>query len=61
MVTNARDTNGIAVRGVTIAGFERLCLDRDVFTIRAQNNFINMASRNFLSVTDTEDAFAQEF
>jgi len=61
MVMDSKDRPGMKVRGVTLMGFEKMCLDRDVFTIRSQNNFINMASRNFLSMTDGEDAFTQEF
>ena len=39
--TNVRGSQGLRVRGINLAGFEKLCLERDVFTIRQQNNFIN--------------------
>lgn len=36
-------------------------MERDVFTIRQQNNFINAATKTFLNVTDSQEAFAAEF
>ena len=52
---------GIKVRMMDRDGFERLCLERDVFTIRQQNSFINVASRTFLNVAGSWDAFSREF
>ena len=32
--TNIRGSEGVKIRGVPYEAFEKLCLDRDVFTIR---------------------------
>ena len=52
---------GLKIRGIIYDRFEDLCLERDVFTIRQQNSFINAATRQFLNVTDEQDAFGTEF
>ena len=52
---------GIRTRGLTYDAFERLCLERDVFTIRQQNSFINAATKTFLNVTDSTETFSREF
>ena len=50
--TNIRGSEGIKIRGISYESFEKLCLERDVFTIRQQNSFINAATKTFLNVTD---------
>jgi hypothetical protein len=40
-----------------MAAFQRLCLEKEIFTIKAQNNFINSHSKTFLNVTESQDAF----
>jgi len=50
--TNVKGSEGIKVRGISFDGFEKLCLEKDIFTIRQQNSFINAATRTFLNVTD---------
>ena len=52
---------GLPIKGIGAKTFERLCLERDVFTIRQQNNFINAATKTFLNVTDSQEAFSAEF
>ena len=59
--TNVRGSEGIKVRGISYEAFEKLCLDRDVFTIRQQNSFINAATKTFLNVTDNHETFSAEF
>ena len=59
--TNVKGTEGIKVRGISFDNFEKLCLEKDVFTIRQQNSFINAATRTFLNVTDNQETFTQEF
>ena len=54
-------TNGLKVRGISFEKFEDLCLEKDAFTIRQQNSFINAATRTFLNVTDSQDTFSAEF
>ena len=58
---NLRGMGGLRVKGISLKAFEKLCLDKEVFTIRQQNNFINQASNSFLNVTDQEKAFNDEF
>ena len=58
---NPKDPKGLNIRGISFDKFEDLCLERDIFTIRQQNNFINAATRTFLNVTDNTDAFTIEF
>lgn len=48
-------------RGLNMAAFQRLCLEKEIFTIKAQNNFINLHSKTFLNVTESQDAFESEF
>ena len=59
--TNIKGAEGIRVRGISYESFEKLCLDRDVFTIRQQNSFINAATKSFLNVTDNHETFSTEF
>ena len=49
------------IKAISFDKFEDLCLERDVFTIRQQNSFINAATRTFLNVTDNQDTFTQDF
>ena len=48
-------------RGLDLDAFRRLCLEKEVFTIKAQNAFINQQQRTFLNVTESQDAFEAEF
>lgn len=50
--SNVKGQEGIKVKGISFDNFENLCLERDVFTIRQQNSFINAATKTFLNVTD---------
>lgn len=59
--TNIEGSEGIKLRGVSYESFEKLCLDKDVFTIRQQNSFINAATKTFLNVTDNQETFTNEF
>ena len=38
-----------------------MCLEKDIFTIRQQNLFINVATKTFINVTETPDKFSAEF
>lgn len=58
---NLKNELGLPIKGINPKQFEKLCLEKDVFTIRQQNNFINAATKTFLNVTDSPEAFAQEF
>ena len=59
---NVPGANGLKVRGITYDSFEKLCLtEKDVFTIRQQNSFINASTKTFLNVTDNPEAFSREF
>ena len=51
----------VKVKGISFENFENLCLEKDIFTIRQQNSFINAATKSFLNITDNPDAFAYEF
>ena len=53
--------DSIKVKGINYDAFERLCVEKDIFTIRQQNSFINAATRTFLNVTDSNDTFSKEF
>ena len=59
--TNVRGCEGLKVRGISFDKFEDLCLEKDVFTIRQQNSFINAATKTYLNVTDDSSAFDVEF
>ena len=61
MYSNIKGAEGLKIRGINLENFERLCLDRDVFTIRQQNVFINVATKTFLNVTDKNEVFFKEF
>jgi len=56
-----KDAKGLRVKGLDYENFERLCLERDIFTIRQQNSFINAATKTFLNVTDSTETFTKEF
>ena len=59
--TNVKGTEGMKLRAITLDSFENLCLEKDVFTIRQQNSFINAATKSFLNVTDNQETFTVEF
>ena len=48
-------------RGLDHAAFERLCIEKDLFTIKAQNHFINTHQKTFLNVTEPQEAFKKDF
>lgn len=61
-VQNVAKTNEVVkLKGISYDNFEKLCLEKDVFTIRQQNSFINAATKTFLNVTDSDETFNREF
>ena len=48
-------------RGLDLPAFQKLCLEKDLFTIKAQNDFINRYQKSFLNVTESQTAFEAEF
>ena len=59
--TKIKGSEGIRIRAINIDNFENLCLEKDVFTIRQQNSFINAATKTYLNITDNQGMFAEEF
>lgn len=53
--------DNIKIRMMSQDNFERLCLEKDVMTIRQQNSLINVATKTFLNVAAGQETFLREF